>query len=196
MNMEPTNSVNNNITSELRGLLHDTMNSNNKVVYEGEINQPLIIAFAKLIENKLEQSNENVSVIKKVYHVIVECLQNICKHSDYVSESADASGYVGNGLFLVSEESLEYIITTGNIISKEKMEKLKSILDMVNSLTAEEIKAMYLKQMKEGSISERGGAGLGFLDMAKKTGNKFVYKISASINDNFFFILKTTVSKK
>lgn len=175
---------------DLKAAIYDTINESvNKIIYEGEINQSILLAFAKLTEQKLERNDENSTVIKKVFHVIVECLQNICKHSE------EAGGDY-NGLFLVSENASAYAITTGNYITNEKGDRLKSILDFINALSKEEIKEMYIKQMKEGAISDKGGAGLGFLDMAKKTGNKFQYHISSAENKKLFFILKIIVSKK
>lgn len=173
---------------------HKVMQSRKvKLVYEGEINQSLTKAFAALTEKKLEDGKEDLSITKKVYHVMVECLQNICKHSD--DSQKDSEGLVGHGIFMIDEESGCYAITTGNIISQEKYESIKATLDSINALTREEIKAAYVKQMKEGKLSDRGGAGLGFLDMAKKTGNKFQYHLENLGGNKHFFILKTIISK-
>lgn len=173
---------------------HKAMQSRRiKLVYEGEINQSLTKAFAALTEKKLEDGKEDLSTTKKVYHVMVECLQNICKHSD--DSQKDNDGLVGHGIFMIDEENGSYSITTGNIISREKYENIKMTLDSINSLTKEEVKAAYVKQMKEGKLSGKGGAGLGFLDMAKKTGNKFQYHIEDLSDNKHFFILKTIISK-
>lgn len=173
---------------------HKAMQSRRvKLVYEGEINQSLTKAFAALTEKKLEGANEDVSTAKKVYHVMVECLQNICKHSDDSQKNAD--GLAGYGIFMIDEENGIYSITTGNIVTKEKSKQTRSVLDSINALSKEEIKAAYVKQMKEGKFSDKSGAGLGFLDMAKKTGNKFQYHIENISGEKDFFILKTIVSK-
>lgn len=173
---------------------HTAMKSRRvKLVYEGEINQSLTKAFSSLTEKKLEGENNDLTTTKKVYHVMVECLQNICKHSD-VSQT-DGEGLVGSGIFMIDEDGDAYSITTGNTISKENSERITSILDNINSMSKDEIKAAYLKQMKEGRLSEKGGAGLGFLDMAKKTGNKFHYHVEPIDAQKDFFIFKTIVTK-
>src|SRR4051812_33461401 len=91
-------------------VIHKTMIGKKiKLIYEGEINQSLTKAFATLTEKKLEENNEDMSITKKVYHVMVECLQNICKHSDdTITESKE---FTGNGIFIVSEDNGEYAIT-------------------------------------------------------------------------------------
>lgn len=173
---------------------HKAMKSRKvKLVYEGEINQSLTMAFSALTEKKLEGENEDLPTTKKVYHVMVECLQNICKHSD--DSQKDKDGLVGHGIFIIDQDGDSYSITTGNMVSKEKSQKIVTILDSINFLSKDEVKAAYLKQMKEGRLSDKGGAGLGFLDMAKKTGNKFQYHVESVDDKKDFFILKTIISK-
>lgn len=164
-----------------------------KLVYEGEINQSLTKVFAALTEKKLEDINEDISITKKVHHVMIECLQNICKHSDV--DQKDINNPMADGIFMICEEPNNYSVTTGNVISKDKAEKMIGVLDSINSLTKEEVKAAYMKQMREGQLSDSGGAGLGFLDIAKKTGNKFQYHVESMKNDKCLFVLKTVISK-
>lgn len=173
---------------------HKAMQSKRvKLVYEGEINQSLTKAFSTLTEKKLEGAQEDASTAKKVYHVMVECMQNICKHSDNSQRNPD--GLAGHGILMIDEGDNTYSITTGNVVTKEKSQQTSNILDSINALSREEIKAAYVKQMKEGRLSDKGGAGLGFLDMAKKTGNKFQYHVENLNEEKDFFILRTIISK-
>jgi len=164
-----------------------------KLIYEGEINQSLTKVLAALTEKKLEDGNEDAAVTRKVYHVMIECLQNLCKHSD--AKKDDNSEIVANEIFMISEDKSNYVITTGNMVNNSNLEKIRVTIDTINSFSKEELKAAYVKQMKEGSYSEKGGAGLGFLDIAKKTGNKFEYHIERLTNDSSFFVLKTNITK-
>jgi len=54
---------------------------------------------------------------------------------------------------------------------------------------------LYKQQIKEGKLSEKGGAGLGFIDIAKKSGNKIEYQFKELTDDRFFFIVITTISR-
>ena len=66
----------------------------------------------------------------------------------------------------------------------------------MNNATPEELKEMYKKQIKEGSISKKGGAGLGLIDIARKTGEKLDYQF-LQLDDKFlFFILKVEISAR
>ena len=69
------------------------------------------------------------------------------------------------------------------------------ILEKINSLDRDGLKQLYKQQIKEGRLSTKGGAGLGFIDIAKKTGNPLHYSF-ISIDDEFsFFIISSKISR-
>lgn len=173
---------------------HATMASNKLMLaYDGEVTQQLTKAFATLAEQSLEKEEEDNSVKRKVFHVMVECLQNVCKHTDH-HETGDPL-IPGSGIFLVGKDEDQYTITTGNTVSMEKMEGIKELLNQINNLDADGIKALYKKQLKEARLSEKGGAGLGFIDIAKKTGQKIGFNFMEVNEKSAFFLLKVRVMR-
>jgi len=163
------------------------------LVYEGEITHQITKAFTSLTESNMAKEEESNSVQKKVFHVMVECLQNISKHADDFGMNDYL--FSGRGIFMVAKGKDEYTVTTGNAIENEKMDDLKSLLEQVNQLDKEELTELYKKQIKEGRLSDKGGAGLGFIDIKRKTGKNLEYHF-LPINDNAsFFLLTSTISR-
>ena len=124
---------------------------------------------------------------------MVECLQNIYKHSDELNVSG--KGRKKHGIFLVAQDDNGYVVSTGNMIENEKIDGIKKSIDHINSLNPEEIKELYKKQITLGVLSEKGGAGLGFIDICKKTGNPLEYRFENIDENKSFFILKTYIAK-
>jgi len=163
------------------------------LVYEGEITHQITKAFTSLTESNMAKEEESNLVQKKVFHVMVECLQNISKHAD--DYGANDYLFSGRGIFLVSKGKDEYSVTTGNAIEHTRMPELKRMLEQVNSLDKEELTELYKKQIKEGRLSDKGGAGLGFIDIKRKTGRNLEYHF-LPINDvSSFFLLTSTISR-
>ncbi len=163
------------------------------LVYEGEITHQITKAFTSLTESNMAKEEESNTVQKKVFHVMVECLQNISKHAD--SFGSDDFLFAGRGIFMVSKGDVEYHVTTGNVIENTKIEELSRILDHINLLDKEGLKQLYKTQMREGRLSEKGGAGLGFIDIARKTGRKLDFHFLSIDEENSFFILTSTISR-
>ena len=166
--------------------------NNINLAYEGEITHQITKAFTSLAETNMAREEDPSSVQKKVFHVMVECLQNISKHYE---GNANESAKDGRGIFMVSKAATEYNVTTGNIIKNANVEKLRSILENVNKQDKDGLNKLYKQQMREGSISDRGGAGLGFIDIARKTGQKLLYSFLTIDNVNSFFVLTSTISR-
>jgi len=163
------------------------------LVYEGEITHQITKAFTSLTESNMAKEEESNTVQKKVFHVMVECLQNISKHAD--SFGSDDFLFAGRGIFMVSKGDIEYHVTTGNVIENAKIDELTRILDNINILDKEGLKQLYKTQMREGRLSEKGGAGLGFIDIARKTGRKLEFHFLTIDEENSFFILTSTISR-
>ena len=163
------------------------------LVYEGEITQPIIKAFLSLTETKMMQQEEPGAVQRKVFHVMVECLQNVSKYSDSSIENNYL--YAGVGVFIVTRNPQEYCITTGNAMETGKIDELKNLLENINNMDKDALNELYKKQIKEGQLHEKGGAGLGFIDIKRKTGNKFSYEFLPIDDEHSFFILSTSVSR-
>ena len=172
--------------------LHDEMASNGfSLVYEGEFSHEVMKMFTSMAERDMDKTNEERSVKRKVFHVMVECLQNMTKHSD----DQDLDDQVGNGLFIVGKKDGVWNVITANKIVKDKIDGLKDSIDHINSLSKDELNALYKKQIREGSLSEKGGAGLGLIDIARKTGRKLDYQfLPLEDSDNYFFLLKVRIS--
>lgn len=163
------------------------------LVYEGEITHQITKAFTSLTESNMAKEEESNTVQKKVFHVMVECLQNISKHAD----DYGTNDYIfsGRGIFLVAKGEEEYSVTTGNTVENTKIPVLKGLLEQVNSLDKDELTELYKKQIKEGRLSDKGGAGLGFIDIKRKTGRNLDYHFLPINEDTSFFLLTSTISR-
>ncbi len=163
------------------------------LVYEGEITHQITKAFTSLTESNMSKDDEPNSVQRRVFHVMVECLQNISKHADDFS-SHDFL-FSGRGIFLVSKGENEYSVTTGNAVENDKIEYLTDLLESINTMGKEELKELYKRQMKEGRLSDKGGAGLGFIDIKRKTNKELEYHFLPITDDTSFFLLTSTISR-
>lgn len=170
------------------------MKKNNiNLAYEGEITHQITKAFTSLTESSMAKEDDFNTVQKKVFHVMVECLQNISKHAE--NRNSIVTSKDGRGIFMISKDDAEYNVTTGNVINNDKVEKLRETLENINSLDKDGLTVLYKQQMREGRLSDRGGAGLGFIDIARKTGQKLVYSFLTINEKRSFFVLTSTISR-
>ncbi len=168
------------------------------LMYEGPINQNIVKSFAYLTECRLAAEEESRKTSRVVYHVMLESLQNVTKHGYDFSKMASSdlkTGLSKSGILIVGLDEERWYVTTGNMVRNQGLAKTANLIDRVNSLNEWELKDLHKETLIKSSISESGGAGLGLIDMAKKTNNPLRYNIEP-IDDEFsFFILTVMVHK-
>lgn len=145
----------------------------------GDFSSDYIDSVLPSIEEQLNQKIAIDNVRKKVFHLFIECIQNLYHHVDPFKSVTDAYGYERLGYLVLTIEGSFCRISTGNFVTKDKEQYLREKIDYLNSLTEVEIKNLYRETINNRTFSERGGAGIGMIDMARKTGNKLTYDFYA-----------------
>ena len=163
--------------------------------FKGDVTSEIISESLDTIEKRLiSLCNKKIKLRKKVYNVFVECFQNLYHHSD----APPADGEFGNlrkfGAIILSKEGTFFRISTGNFVKNEKQRFLKDRIDQLNSLTDIEIKILYRDILKNEEFSNKGGGGLGMLDIVRKTGNKVDYFFYDQGDSHLFFTLDIYIS--
>lgn len=174
--------------------LHRTMMSQKLIlVYQGDFTQETTKSILTMAERNLDSSGEESNIKRKVFNVMVEALQNIVKHSD---ELVDGTIRSHAAIFLIGRESNRYSIMSGNPIRKANIPGLQKKLDQINTLDKDGLKELYKEIIKNTTISDKGGAGLGFVDMARKSGTQLEFSFPEMNAEYCFFCLKVNVPRE
>lgn len=176
--------------------IHKRMQHNSiSLTFKGTVTFELIDSIIAIISNRLDQIETNVVTKKKVYGVMLECLQNLCFHVERKDEDEYNPMYdQQSALFMIDSDEKGYQITTGNFIQKEKTDSLKTWLDEINSLSEQEVKELYNKILRNKTFSDKGTAGLGFVDIARKVG-KLNYNFNNVDEKYAFFAFNLNIKK-
>ena len=164
------------------------------LVYEGEFTQDITKSVLMMTERNMDSAGEKSNTKRKVFNVMVECLQNIGKHAD-----KPRNDDLNHAIFMIGkkgDDQAKYLITSGNTILKSKVPALSRHLENINNRDEKELKVLYKKVIKSGTLSEKGGAGLGFIDMARKSGNKLQFHFEEVDDEYSFFVLTTVIIQK
>ncbi len=157
--------------------------------YRGKVDDECFTALLDLAEHKLEQEEIALKVKRKVFKVLLESLQNVYHHFDEVPAAQKAYPVT----FALKKDKFTYYITTGNTLSYGKAKKLKSFIDNVNKLNPNQLKSRYRDKLSSGKVSAFGGAGLGIMDIIRRSGEKIAYHFKPVNKDYSYFSLNVKV---
>ena len=155
-------------------------------IYRGVVTNDNSVPLLMLLEKEMENSEFGSVGRRRLFMFVLESLQNVTRHSD-------SNPHEEMSLVVYSKTDTGYTVTTGNVLPSERVNDLKRRLDKINNLGAEEIREFYRQMLSSTQFSDKGGAGLGLLEMAKKTGNKLDYDFVPIDNNYSYFILSKTV---
>ena len=163
------------------------------MAFKGNISSELISNVLEVVESKMDEYNESSKIRKKVYNVLVESLQNLYHHIEVLPEEMHKELENKFGILVVSRLKDRYKISTGNFIRQEKVDVLRNKIDKINSMGREELKDMYKFILNHQRLSDKGGGGLGLVDIARKTGSKLEYTFEKYDDIYYFFNLDVYV---
>ncbi|MBK6264250.1 hypothetical protein JKA74_04315 [Marivirga sp. S37H4] len=161
--------------------------------YKGEITDNLTSSLLSLAESKLAMVEYNSRLKKKVFHILVEVLQNIYHNYNDMLKAPD--NYQEVFLMIVREDK-SYNIVAGNYMQQAHIQKLKQRIDQVNAMDPESLRAKYRIKLDEGEFTEIGRAGLGIMDMVRKSGQPLEYDFLSVDKEYSFFSLKINIQYK
>jgi hypothetical protein len=156
--------------------------------YRGEVTTENSIPLLMLLDKEMESSEFAHVGRKRLFMFVLESLQNVSRHT-----SGDK--YAEMSLVVYSKTENGYTVTTGNVVPTSSTELLREKLEQINSLDAKEIREVYRQMLSVAEFSDKGGAGLGLIEMAKKTGNKLDFDFIPLDNNYSYFILSKTVDE-
>jgi hypothetical protein len=182
-------------TNNLFGAAYDLFkrigDSDFEYVYRGYFNHNITKKILILADKSIAKvtGETQATLQKRIYYIMVEGLQNITHHQDEIANDRNFEKYPG--IFAIQKSGEKYFITTGNIVANDKVADLKSRLDVINSLDKEELKKYHREILTGGTISDKGGAGLGLIEMSRKSGSKLHYKFDRLDDEYTYFYLQT-----
>lgn len=172
---------------DITGTIHDKIRRERLMfVFRGEITEKNSLLLLTLLENEMKDDSFDIAGRKRLFMYVLESLQNILKHGDH-------KGHNVMPLVSYSKTDDGYTITTGNVITDAQSVKLMEKLEKVNSLDVPDIKALYRQILETSGFSDKGGAGLGLLEMALKTGNRLDFDFIPIGEGLSYFVLSKTV---
>ncbi len=180
-------------TNSLAYVLFKGMHQDNlEYTYRGVFTSSITDTILSLAETNLNNAEETRKMKKRVYFIMVEGLQNITRHQ---SENLDNHVSMYPGLFVLQRNGNDgYSVTTGNLIVKKDKEFLGQQIEKINQFSAEELKQYSLEILDQGQLSGKGGAGLGLIEIARKSGNKLHYAFKDVNEEYAFFYMNTHIS--
>jgi hypothetical protein len=167
------------------------INADGKVIVShfGEFSQDLVNSLSTSIEDMMIESGDKKGTVKRMFSILVEGLQNIRIHGGRDKDGNQVS------FLLIRQTEESYKATLANLVVSDNISTIEKRINELNQLELPAIKELYMEVLSNGIMSNKGGAGLGFITMALKSKNKLVY-VAEDVSENLHFLsLEITIDR-
>ncbi|MEI6488222.1 MAG: SiaB family protein kinase [Bacteroidota bacterium] len=163
--------------------------SKEMVLHIGELDQNQVNTISSIVETQMVNIGVSKGVIKRIFNIAIETLQNICFHAERDNN--------GNQMtyFIIGRNDQEFTIYSGNLLPNENADILVTRLERLKSLDEANLKKEYLEVLSNGELSQKGGAGLGFITIAMKSNNNIDFQFQKLNNKLSLFSMKAIVTQ-
>jgi uncharacterized protein DUF6272 len=177
--------------------IHDGFSDQNLfLTFSGPMSQDLTVEKGEILKTKMEQEGASLSTTQKVFSILVELIQNIIHYSAEKDTTQQASGKevtTGCGIIAIGKTPKHYFLIGGNLVKQQETERLQHILTSLNEMSSAELKELYQAQRRKGPEESSKGAGLGFIEMARKTSQPLSFDFTPIDEQHVFFSLKAII---
>ncbi len=159
-----------------------------KICYVGPVSQGILQEIGESVKSSIETGVDS-SIGEKVFSVFVEQVQNIMKYSSEI-EKVENDTEIRSGISIIGEMKGKVYCATGNKVTNEIVTNISEKLDKLKTMDKSELKTLYKEKMRKGPDPGSKGAGLGFIEMARRSSEPLEYHISKLDENHSFFALK------
>lgn len=159
--------------------------------FNGPISRSLIEEIGNALKNYLQADNALPAAAMDVFGVYIEMTQNIRHYALAMGyDDLDSSATV----VVARDGDGRYLVQAGNLVEPADGEALMQRVNELAALDKTELKAAYKAQLRQPrDENARSGAGLGLIDVARKSAQPLCASLSPVNEGRAFFSLRAVI---
>lgn len=173
------------------------VNQNTDVLlsYGGPLKYDTIGFLINKLKDKVSELGLKLVIYKKILLVMIEALENILKYNEHFEQELPLDKEF-LPRFDIRKLDNKFVLTSSNAILNTDIPDLTDKLILINSLDQDGLKKLYKSTITNGQFTHKGGAGLGFIEIAKISSEKIVFNFNP-INDKYsYYILQVIIEEE
>lgn len=161
------------------------------ICFNGPISRTLIGEIGVALKDHIASTQAHQSAAMDVFSVYIEMSQNI-RH--YASRMGYDDFAAAATVVIAETDGGHYTVSAGNVVERADGENLLSKIQELASLDKTELKALYKQRLREPrQPGAATGAGLGLIEMARKSSEPLQATLDEGRDGKVFFSLRAVI---
>ena len=163
--------------------------------YSGYMTEEVLSGIGQAIRMKLELEEADKKVARSVFSLFVEQVQNVIRYSaekeEFISDNVQKE--LRYGVLTVGFKDDGFFVSCSNLIEDHDVARLENNLNHIQGLDDDGLKKLYKETLRGETPEGSKGAGVGFIDIARRAKKGFEFDFMPVNGDRSFFCLKAYV---
>lgn len=163
--------------------------------YSGPVMQEGLEGISQTLRKKLQADEVEFAVEQAIFSIFIEEMQNILNYS------AEKQTYHENetvvslscGIFLIGTNESGYFLYCGNQILTKDIPYLTEKIEEIRHMSKDDLKVLYRQRRRQPPDPGSKGAGLGLIEIARRSGTAIDYKFTKVSESYSFFSIFSSV---
>lgn len=156
--------------------------------HTGYFDRTTIYEFSTKIESILTFRGESSQLVRKIFAIVVEGLENIITHG-----KEDGEGRKVGHLWMKKGEE-KYNLSFGNKVNKANKNYVERYLNQLNKMNYGEISQLYLSSLTNSINTGKAEIGLGFITIILKSRSKINFQMIELNENDYYFERRVSVN--
>jgi len=143
--------------------------------YSGYMTEQILTGIAQALKSKLAIDETDKQVARGVFSLLIEQVQNVIRYSAEFEPPDDEKSVLRYGILIIGNMDDTFYVTCGNMVRNEDVPRLNRNLTEVKKMDREELKLKYKELLRSDAPEGSKGAGVGFIDIARRARNGFTF---------------------
>jgi hypothetical protein len=174
---------------DLMGLKKEFTGKGILICFNGPFSHSVIEEIGSAVRKHLETEDARKSSVVDVFAVYIEETQNA---KNYLAEKSFPEADHNSAIITIAKKDGRYEVSAGNMIEKADAAKLVERLDLINSMDKDGLKKLYKEQIRRELPPGGKGAGVGLIDIARRSSERLLYSIN-EVDDTYSFFSITVI---
>lgn len=166
--------------------------ANIQICFNGPLTHSIIEELGMAVRRYLENETPGTEKMMDIFSVYIEQTQNVRNYARK-KQAAETSGIYNTITLTIGRQGEQYVVVSGNVIDLADVPALIAKIEQLRMLDMAGLKALYKEQRRKPLADGASGAGLGLIDMARKTSKPLAYQVQPIDDKTAFFTLQAVV---
>lgn len=163
--------------------------------FGGDISESVLFSLGEVLKLRMMQGETDATIAKRVFSVFVEQAQNIIRYSaDKLPQAGAASGgMISAGMIVVGVERERFFVACGNEVPKTDVPILRERLDLIASMSSDELKRFYREKLRQPPDEGSLGGSIGLIEIARRSSAPVEFNFHDLGGERSMFCLKAYI---